>query len=72
MQNMRDMWARGRGKAGLGAKKGEANSGAKLTEGAVRIIRSSNETIAKLASDLGVSTSLIYQVRTRRIWKHVP
>jgi hypothetical protein len=51
---------------------GEAHRKAKLTEQAVREIRSTSEPARVLAARFGVSESLVGQVRRREIWKHVP
>lgn len=44
----------------------------KLTEDAVREIRSDRRTQAKIAAEYGVSNSLIGMIRTRKVWRHVP
>jgi transposase-like protein len=50
---------------------GENHGEAKLTEDAVRLIRSSGETLSILAARYGVDRSLIHQVRHHQIWRHV-
>ena len=52
-------------------KRGEAHGRAKLTNGAVREIRSTVKQTRKLADKFGVSTDLISLVRRRRIWTHL-
>ena len=66
-QNMRDTVTRQR----RNGFKGSANPRAKLTEAAVRAIRSSNETLSHLAAQFGVDQSLISMIRLRKVWKHV-
>lgn len=67
--NMADMTAKGRArKRGL---KGEQHNLAKLTESAVRKIRSSKKSAAEIAEEFGVSRTTVYDVRNRRIWTHI-
>lgn len=66
-QNMRDTAIRHRRRPLRGAQ----NPQAKLTEGAVRLIRASNATLQVLADQFGVDQSLISLVRLRKVWKHV-
>ncbi|WP_367187472.1 HNH endonuclease signature motif containing protein [Phenylobacterium sp.] len=65
-----------KGRMGKGARgrslPGEKNPSAKLTESDVSYIRSSSATLSTLAQELGVSTSLVHNVRTRKAWKHIP
>lgn len=65
--NMDDMVRKGRSRAPLG----ESNGSAKLTEPAVRIIRTSTATTAELAEQFGVSKALIGGVKRRLYWAHV-
>jgi hypothetical protein len=51
--------------------RGESNKSSKLTEAAVRHIRSSEESGSALARRYGVTQTLISMVRLRKIWKHV-
>lgn len=51
--------------------RGEQQAGAKLTENQVREIRSSNLSQRKLAAKLGVSQSVVFNVKRRNTWKHV-
>lgn len=50
---------------------GEAHKMAKLTDGAVREIRSDNRKQSEIAKDHGVSQTLISQVKRRLIWRHI-
>lgn len=47
------------------------NTGPKLTEAIVRAIRSDSRSQEAVARDVGVSVSLISQVRRRVVWRHV-
>lgn len=51
--------------------RGELMGTSKLTEEAVREIRASDEWPRFLAKKFGVDKSLIWLMRTRKIWKHV-
>lgn len=51
--------------------RGEDNSRSKLTEGDIRMIRSSNEPHTVLAEQLGVSAVHILHIRKRQRWAHV-
>jgi len=51
--------------------RGERLSNAKLTESVVRLIRRSSLSAPKLARQLGVSKTLIWNVRTFIAWRHV-
>ena len=51
--------------------KGEAHPLAKLTENAVRRIRSSSADASELANAYGVSREHIWAVRANRTWRHV-
>lgn len=68
-ENMAQRAARGR--SILCGKPGEANNLAKLTEEAVRYIRSSNEQLKPLADRFGVSISAVSQARLGTTWKGV-
>jgi hypothetical protein len=50
---------------------GERVHGAILTERAVREIRSDHRSSSEIAPEYGVSSRAVWQVRTRRTWKHV-
>ncbi len=51
--------------------KGEQHGNAKLSESAVRDIRSSKDVARILAIKHGVSVSLVHYVRKRKVWAHV-
>ena len=51
-------------------RKGERNPRAKLTEEAVRDIRTSNWTGVELALKYGVSEVTIHRVRRNKSWRH--
>lgn len=67
--NVDDMEAKGR--AVKRGAKGETNGGAKITEAAVKEIRASPKDALSIAEQYGVSRSLIYAIRERRIWRHI-
>jgi hypothetical protein len=54
-----------------GVKAGERHHMSKLNDGAVREIRASDDTTARLCDVYGVSSRTIHRVRSRRIWSHV-
>ena len=68
--NNRDSAAKGR-KRGVRAR-GGGNGNAKLTHDLVREIRRSAESLAIIATRMGVSRATVWQVRTGRTWVHVP
>lgn len=43
----------------------------KLVDADIPIIRASAKSAAALAAEFDVSESLIYQVRSRTIWRHI-
>lgn len=51
---------------------GTKNGTSKLTDAAVADIRSSQASGLALAAKYGVSRELVYMVRSRRIWRHLP
>ena len=51
---------------------GERHSMARLTERAVRAIRTSDMTNAELAARYRVSPSTVSMARRRRSWRHMP
>lgn len=51
--------------------KGENNGRAKLTETQILEIRNSTDTVKKLSYIYNVSTSLLYQIRLNKAWKHI-
>jgi hypothetical protein len=54
-----------------GVSRGEKNPGSKLTDHAVRLIRTSNKPDTYWAEKFGVRPTIIYQARRGRTWKHV-
>lgn len=66
--NTQDMIAKGRNRP----PRGEKSTHAKLTDDAVRHIRSSKENAPTMAKLYGVNEQCIYKVRQRIRWKHVP
>ena len=54
-----------------GVSHGEKNPASKLTDYAVRLIRTSNMPDTHWAAKFGVRPSIIYQARRGRTWKHV-
>lgn len=50
---------------------GESHHSHKLTDSAVRHIRSSSESGRSLAATYGVSESLVSLVRRRKAWTHI-
>jgi hypothetical protein len=52
----------------IASQPGETNPSAKLTWGDVRAIRASTEKSGVLARQYGVDRSLIWQIRTGKIW----
>lgn len=68
VENMRDMFARGRAVVPFG----ESHRRAKLTDAQVLDIRSRHgETLHQLAAEFGVTFGLISQIRNGRIWRHL-
>lgn len=51
---------------------GEKSGMAKLTDDAVRLIRSMSGSGPKIAERFGVKKAAIYAVRARRTWRHIP
>jgi len=68
-ENVQDMRQKGREKHR--SLSGSEHGMSKLTDDLVRDIRSSNESGPAISKRLGVSTATIYDVRNRKIWKHV-
>jgi len=56
---------------GLFCAKGEKNPKAKLSESKVRCIRLSNVPVKELAGIYDVDIHTIYNIRSRRSWRHV-
>ena len=67
--NLKDMWAKGRGRPGV--SRGENHGNAKLTADLVRDIRTSKESGVEMARRLGLSKTTIFDIRKRRSWKHI-
>ena len=67
--NADDMVVKGR--HGIPSQNGEANHHAKLTEDAVRAIRGSTARGVDLARAYGVAPSVISQIRSGKVWRHV-
>lgn len=67
IENMHDMYSKGRGRKAHG----ESNGNAVLTEDIVRQIMVSAETNRELANRLGVKYGRVQEVRTGRAWNHV-
>lgn len=51
---------------------GSHNGRARLSEEQVLAIRASDRDALSLAAELGVSQGLIYMIRRRQIWRHLP
>jgi hypothetical protein len=68
-QNVTDMFARGR--VSRKGRTGERNNAAKLTTEQVLYVRSSPLGATAIARELGVSHSLIHNIRARKIWTHI-
>lgn len=66
-KNMADMAAKGRGRPPKGAQ----HTSAKLTENDVQMVRSSAESTASLARQLGVTEGAIASIRKGRTWRSV-
>lgn len=67
--NHKDMMRKGR--HGYKVHHGVDNVNSKLNDELVRKLRSDKRPRSVIAQELGVSKSLVYQVRVRKIWKHV-
>lgn len=63
--NSKDMVNKGRQARGI------TNGRAKLTEQQVLEIRASTKSGPKLAIDYGVHNTVIYDIKKRKIWKHL-
>lgn len=68
--NVDDMKAKGRERHRC--LSGEQHAMSKLTEDDVRAIRASNETGPELSRRFNISTSVIYDIRNRKLWRDVP
>lgn len=71
--NTQDMISKGRDRDRrvLNAVKGEKHSSAKLTESIVLAVRADKRSAAKIAAELGVSSSCIEHIKARHTWKHI-
>lgn len=72
--NMRDMWAKGRGRCDGAGRKGSANGNHKLTEeqvGAIRQRLSAGQSQRSLGQEYGVSKTLIGLISKGRAWKNI-
>jgi hypothetical protein len=67
--NNRDMYAKNRGFRGQHAPSGERNGAAKLTWEDVKLIRESSLSSRKIASQFGVSSSAIINIRAGKVWR---
>ena len=67
--NVADMWDKGRASPGI--SRGSDHGMSKLNEDLVREIRKSKETGPAIAARLEISTTTVYDVRNRRIWRHI-
>jgi hypothetical protein len=54
------------------AHKGKKNAAAKLTEVDVISIRNSNKKATELAEEFKIGINQIYNIKTRKTWKHLP
>lgn len=68
-QNVADMLDKGRGN--WRGMKGTDNHQAKIDPDVVRAIRTSSDTAQTAAEQYGLSKSLIYAIRQRRLWRHI-
>jgi len=74
LDNTRDMIAKGRRRPDVGYIAGETHHQAKVTEAAVREIRSRRSAGAKyseLMADFGLSKTAIAEICTRKTWQHL-
>lgn len=70
LDNNRDAIAKGR--RARQDQRGEANGRAKLALDQVLHIRASDTPAPVLALQYGVTKELVYAIRRRRLWRHVP
>lgn len=66
-ENMQDMLRKGR----ANIQRGSARAGAKLDDEKVRRILADTRSQRVIAREYGVDPSIISEVRTRKIWRHV-
>lgn len=69
-ENMEDCFRKGR-QSKHARPKGEKNGQSKLTEEEVIQIRSDPRSLRRIAIEYGISTSLVFQIKRREIWRHV-
>lgn len=69
--NDADMWRKGRGKT-PGTFWGSANKRSVLIESDIPAIRADDRILRRIAEDYGVTLGLIWLVKKRRAWKHIP
>lgn len=72
--NMRDMWAKGRGRCDGGGRLGSANGNHRLTEEQVsEILRRhrAGEPSRKLGKEFGVSKTLVLFISSGKVWPHI-
>jgi hypothetical protein len=67
LENIQDAWSKGR----MRRRRGIEHHFAKLTDEDIRSIREDQRKAKHVAAVYGVSDSLIYMIRNRRIWSHV-
>lgn len=65
--NVADRVAKGRTRVGVGIR----NANAKLTSALVRAIRSDPRSGRVIAKELDISPSVVWDVKTYKLWKHV-
>jgi hypothetical protein len=72
--NIRDMYSKGRQNPGKGKpfEAGVANGNTSLSDSDVYAIRASKEPKKYLAAFYGVTYAQIWNIQTRRSWKHLP
>ncbi len=68
LENMRDMIGKGRHVA----PRGERASWSKLTAEDVSAIRATTNPAHEIAPRYGISKSLVWAVRSRKVWRHLP
>lgn len=69
--NDADMWAKGRGKVPA-PRRGSTNPRSILTEVDIPTIREDRRILRVIAEEYGVDPSLIWLVKQRKAWGHVP
>lgn len=72
--NMRDMWAKGRGRCDGGGRRGSQNNNHRLTESQVAEIlgrHRGGEPSRKLGREFGVSKTLVLLISSGKVWQHI-